>query len=76
MFAVRRSALVLAGAGLLAAGVAIGVLTIPSGGGTPAPIAGLERTLAYWPQVLPSGKSVLLTTFSAVSPVESLNTSI
>src|SRR5205085_3260342 len=30
------------------------------------PIAGLERTLAYWPQVLPGGKSVLLTTFAGV----------
>jgi Tol biopolymer transport system component len=52
---------------IVAALSATGLFRIPSGGGTPEPIAGFEHTLAYWPQVLPGGKAVLLTIFAAVS---------
>ena len=52
---------------IVAALSATGLFRIPSGGGTPAPVAGLEGALAYWPQVLPGGKSVLLTRFAPPS---------
>ena len=52
---------------IVAALSATGLFRIPAGGGKPEPVTGLEHTLAYWPQVLPGGKSVLLTTFAAAS---------
>jgi eukaryotic-like serine/threonine-protein kinase len=44
---------------IVAALSATGLSRIPSRGGAPVPIGGLERTSAQWPEVLPGSKSVL-----------------
>jgi Tol biopolymer transport system component len=49
---------------IIAALSATGLFRIPSAGGTPQPIAGMEHTFAYWPQILPGSESVLLTTLA------------
>ena len=50
---------------IVAAISATGLFRIPSGGGAPAPITGFEHAQAYWPQVLPGRKGVLLSRIAA-----------